>query len=131
MVREVFGHPGNPPELLARVQARTLIIVGDEEYGGDAEARKAQQAIPGARLVTIPGAGHMVMDDVDALTVPDDLAEALAAHPPATDNFAAFPNSTQRWTPCWVKITKTPRTRHRRIRRAPTPAAHNERVPRS
>lgn len=61
MMREVFGHPGNPPELLAQVLAPTLVVVGEEEYGGDAGAREAQQTIPDARLVTIPDAGHMVL----------------------------------------------------------------------
>ena len=61
MLRQVFGTAGNPPELLAQVQAPTLVVVGEEEAGGDTDARKAQQAIPNARLVTIPRAGHMVL----------------------------------------------------------------------
>jgi 3-oxoadipate enol-lactonase len=61
MMREVFGHPGNPPELLSQIQAPTLIIGGADEYGGGAGAREAQQAISNARLVTIPDAGHMVL----------------------------------------------------------------------
>ena len=61
MLREVFGHPGNPPELLERVQAPTLIVVGLDEHGGVAEARRAQQIIPDARLVQVAGAGHMVL----------------------------------------------------------------------
>ena len=61
MVRQVFGTAGNPPELLAQVQAPTLVVVGEEEYGGTGEAQEAQQAIPNARLVTVPRAGHMVL----------------------------------------------------------------------
>lgn len=65
MLREVFGHPGNPPELLARVQAPTLLIAGEDELAGLDEAHndplQAQRVIPGARMVTIPGAGHMVL----------------------------------------------------------------------
>lgn len=60
MMRQMFGHPGNPPEMLAQIQAPTLVVVGEEEVGGDAEARAVQQAIPNARLVTIPRAGHAV-----------------------------------------------------------------------
>jgi pimeloyl-ACP methyl ester carboxylesterase len=60
MIRAVFD-PNNPPELLAQIQAPTLIIVGEEEYGGTDEARQAQRDIPDARLVTVPGAGHMVL----------------------------------------------------------------------
>jgi len=65
MLREVFGHPGNPPELLTRVQAPTLIIAGEDELVVLGEAhndpQQAQRIIPGARLVTIPGAGHMIL----------------------------------------------------------------------
>jgi 3-oxoadipate enol-lactonase len=65
MLREVFGHPGNPLELLARIQAPTLIIAGEDELAGLDEAHndplQAQRVIPDARLVTVPGAGHMVL----------------------------------------------------------------------
>ena len=65
MLREVFGHPGNPPELLTRIQAPTLLISGEDELAVLGEAhndpQQAQRIIPGARLVTIPGAGHMVL----------------------------------------------------------------------
>ena len=40
MLREVFGHPGNPPELLARIQAPTLIMAGEDELTG---ARRGSQ----------------------------------------------------------------------------------------
>ena len=60
MFREVFDHD-NPPELLAGVQAPTLILVGEEEVGGTGDAQEAQRVIPDARLVTVRGAGHMVL----------------------------------------------------------------------
>jgi pimeloyl-ACP methyl ester carboxylesterase len=65
MFRAVFGHPGTPPELLARIQAPTLIIAGEDELAQFDEAHndllQVQRVIPDARLVTIPGAGHMVL----------------------------------------------------------------------
>jgi 3-oxoadipate enol-lactonase len=61
MLREVFRYPESPPELLARIQAPTLIVVGEEEHGGTEDAQAAQGAIPGARLTTVPAAGHMVL----------------------------------------------------------------------
>jgi 3-oxoadipate enol-lactonase len=65
MMREALGHPGNPPELLARIQAPTLLIAGEDELAGVDEAHndplQAQRVIPGARLVTIPAAGHVVL----------------------------------------------------------------------
>jgi 3-oxoadipate enol-lactonase len=60
MLRQVFEHH-NPPELLAGVQVPTLIVVGEEEVGGTADAQEAQRIIPDARLVTIERAGHMVL----------------------------------------------------------------------
>jgi pimeloyl-ACP methyl ester carboxylesterase len=60
MLRQVFDHH-NPPELLAGVQVPTLIIVGEEDVGGPGDALEAQRAIPDARLVTVEGAGHMVL----------------------------------------------------------------------
>ncbi|SNS33147.1 Bacteriocin-protection, YdeI or OmpD-Associated [Geodermatophilus pulveris] len=55
------------------------------------------------------------MDDVDALVVPADLADALAAGPPAGDHFAASPTSTRRNTLRWIASARTPPTRARRI----------------
>ena len=65
MLRQVFGHPGTPPELLAQIQAPTLIIAGEDELAGIYSPRnellEAQRVIPDARLVKVPGAGHMVL----------------------------------------------------------------------
>ena len=60
MIRAVFN-PHNPPELLAQIEAPTLILVGEDEYGGTGDSMQAQREIPDARLVTVPGAGHMVL----------------------------------------------------------------------
>lgn len=61
MLREVFRFPANGPELLGRIQAPTLVLVGEEEKGGTEDAATVQRAIPGAHLQTIPAAGHMVL----------------------------------------------------------------------
>jgi pimeloyl-ACP methyl ester carboxylesterase len=80
--REVFRFPGNPVEMLAQIQAPTLVIYGAEDRGADVEAQKAQQAIPGARLLAIPGAGHMVFveqPDVGTTAITDFIREVEAA----------------------------------------------------
>jgi len=64
---------------LARVRAPTLVVAGgDDLLAPDAEA--VSRAIPGARLLVVPGAGHAV-----ALEAPERVNEAilalLAAHP--------------------------------------------------
>lgn len=67
MARAVFGFPENTREMLGQIQAPTLLVVGDnpptgvEPANANVEDREIQQAIPGSRLVIIPGAGHMVL----------------------------------------------------------------------
>jgi uncharacterized protein YdeI (YjbR/CyaY-like superfamily) len=69
------------------------------------------------------------MDDVDDLIVPDDLADALAAAPPATDRFAASAPSYRRNVLRWIKLARTPATRAKRIAAAAEAAAENRRLP--
>lgn len=65
MLKQVFGHPGNPPELLAQVQAPTLLVSGEDELNlfdaSERDPELAAHAIPDARFVVVPGAGHMVL----------------------------------------------------------------------
>lgn len=68
------------------------------------------------------------MNDVDALVVPDDLTAALAAHPPASENFAAFPTSVRRNILRWIAYAKTPPTRSKRITLTATEAQRNLQV---
>ncbi|MBC8161644.1 MAG: YdeI/OmpD-associated family protein [Roseiflexaceae bacterium] len=70
-----------------------------------------------------------VMDDVDALIMPDDLVEALKAHPPATENFDRFSTSSRRNILRWIKLAKTIATRTKRIEQTAILAARNEKVP--
>ncbi len=69
------------------------------------------------------------MDDVDALIVPDDLAEALADRPPAAEVFDGCAASYRRNVLRWIKIAKAPATRARRIRQTAESAARNEKIP--
>jgi uncharacterized protein YdeI (YjbR/CyaY-like superfamily) len=64
----------------------------------------------------------------DALEVPDDLAEALAANPPAREHFDAFPPSSRKQILWWIGSAKRPETRATRIARTATLAARNVRV---
>lgn len=69
-----------------------------------------------------------MLDAVEDLIVPDDLAAALAAHPPAADHFAAFSKSTRRALLEWITQAKRPETREKRILETATKAARNERA---
>ena len=68
------------------------------------------------------------MNDVDELLVPDDLAAALGALPPASDTFAAFPPSTRRNILRWIASARTAPTRARRIATAAADALHGIRT---
>ncbi len=56
-----------------------------------------------------------LLDSVEALEIPPDLAEALAAYPSAAANFDAFPRSVKRGILEWIAIAKKPETRAQRV----------------
>jgi uncharacterized protein YdeI (YjbR/CyaY-like superfamily) len=68
------------------------------------------------------------LDTVERLEVPDDLAAALAARPPAADNFAAFTPSVRKQMLGWVALAVRAETRTRRITQIAEAAARNERA---
>jgi uncharacterized protein YdeI (YjbR/CyaY-like superfamily) len=69
-----------------------------------------------------------LLDSVERLEVPDDLAVVLAASPPAAANFAAFPPSARKQLLGWVAFAARPETRAARIRQIAESAARNERA---
>ncbi|MEQ8822457.1 MAG: YdeI/OmpD-associated family protein [Sumerlaeia bacterium] len=68
------------------------------------------------------------LDDVETLAMPPDLAEALTRHPPATENFNAFPRSAKRGILGWIKLAKRPETRAKRVEETARLAALNQRA---
>jgi uncharacterized protein YdeI (YjbR/CyaY-like superfamily) len=69
-----------------------------------------------------------LFDEVDALTVPEDLAAELAARPGAREQWDAFPPSARRGILAWIVMAKRPATRERRVREAAEKAARGERA---
>jgi uncharacterized protein YdeI (YjbR/CyaY-like superfamily) len=69
-----------------------------------------------------------LLDDVETLAVPPDLAAALAAQPPAAENFAAFPRSAKRGILEWILQAKRPETRAARIAETANLAAEGKRA---
>ncbi len=69
-----------------------------------------------------------VLDSVERLEVPDDLAAALETHSTAAANFAAFPPSARKMQLAWVALAVRPETRAARIRQVAEAAARNERA---
>ena len=56
------------------------------------------------------------LDAIEALQIPDDLANALAADPEAETRFNALPPSARKSALWWIASAKRPETRSRRIR---------------
>ena len=70
-----------------------------------------------------------VLDSAERLEVPDDLAVALDARPPAAPHFAAFSPSARKMALAWIATAKRPQTRERRIAAVAEAAARNQRLP--
>lgn len=69
-----------------------------------------------------------ISDRVERLEIPDDLAAALAAHPPAAAHFAAFPASARKQMLWWVVEAQRPATRAARIATIAQAAAEGRRA---
>lgn len=69
-----------------------------------------------------------VLDAVERLEIPPDLAVALDAHPPAAVNFAAFPPSARKQMLARVAFARRPETRAARITEIAQAAGRNERA---
>ena len=68
------------------------------------------------------------LDAVEALKIPPDLDQALAANPAARRYFDAFPRSVKRGILEWIATAKRPETRARRVEETVTLAAENVRA---
>ncbi len=84
----------------------------------------------GARLVAAARAdgSWSLLDDVENLVEPPDLAAALDAEPEARKHWDAFPRSPRRALLMWVLTAKRPATRERRITEIVARAALDERA---
>jgi len=69
-----------------------------------------------------------LLDEVEAMIVPDDLAAALAADPTAEANWHAFARSSRKSHLGWLVMAKTAPTRERRIAEIVRLAAQNLRA---
>ena len=92
-----------------------------------ADGRMAPAGLAAIERAKANGAWTL-LDDVENLVVPDDLAAAFADHPPAADHWAAFPRSPRRAMLEWIVQARRPETRAARITEIATAAARNERA---
>jgi pimeloyl-ACP methyl ester carboxylesterase len=58
MVDEIFAQPDRL-EALAVLDVPTLVVVGDQDASFRPQSERIGRTVPGARLVVIPGAGHL------------------------------------------------------------------------
>jgi uncharacterized protein YdeI (YjbR/CyaY-like superfamily) len=68
-----------------------------------------------------------LLDSVERMEVPDDLAAALGARPPAAENFGAWPPSVRKQILTALVQARRPETRAERIRKFTDAAVRNER----
>jgi uncharacterized protein YdeI (YjbR/CyaY-like superfamily) len=66
------------------------------------------------------------LDDIDTLTIPDDLRDALAANPTAGRHFQAFSNSAKKGILWHIASAKRPETRSKRIEQIVCAAEENK-----
>lgn len=69
-----------------------------------------------------------LLDDVEDLVVPEDLAAALDELPGARRSWDAFPPSARRQSLYWIAEAKRPETRSRRVEETARLAAKGERI---
>jgi uncharacterized protein YdeI (YjbR/CyaY-like superfamily) len=69
-----------------------------------------------------------LLDDVEDLIVPDDLAAALEARSPARRNWDGFPPSARRAMLQWVVEARRPETRAKRVAEISERAVRNQRA---
>lgn len=69
-----------------------------------------------------------LLDAAENLEIPADLAEALAANPPAAAHFATFPPSVRKMIIGWILLAKRPETRAARVAETARLARENIRV---
>jgi uncharacterized protein YdeI (YjbR/CyaY-like superfamily) len=92
-----------------------------------AEGRMAPAGLAAIERAKANGSWE-ILDAVERLEVPADLAEALDADPAAAVNFAAFPPSARKQMLTWVAIARRTETRLARIAEIAAAAARNERA---
>jgi uncharacterized protein YdeI (YjbR/CyaY-like superfamily) len=68
-----------------------------------------------------------MLDAVEALEVPDDLAAAFAGHPGAREQWDQFPRSVRRAVLEWIVQARRPETRARRVTETARLAGRGER----
>jgi len=96
----------------------------------EALERDGLMADAGRRVVEAARAdgSWTLLDEVEDLVVPPDLAEAFARHPGSAEHWDAFPRSARRALLVWIVLAKRPATRAQRVERTAESASRGERA---
>ncbi len=108
--------PGSVWTRRNKVRVAALEAAGRMEPAG-------QQAVDAARASGM----WTLMDEVEDLVVPADLAAALDALPGARDHWESFPPSARKQALAWIVLAKLPETRAKRVADVADRSAHGER----
>ena len=92
-----------------------------------AEGRMAPAGLAAIERAKANGSWEL-LDSVERLEIPEDLAAALAAQPPAAANFAGFPPSVRKQLLGWLVMARRPQTRAARVSKIAQAAFRNERT---
>ncbi|MEJ7795393.1 MAG: YdeI/OmpD-associated family protein [Nocardioides sp.] len=116
MMWYVARRPGSVWTRRNKVRVATLEADGRMQPAG-------QAAVDAARASGM----WTVMDDVEDLVVPDDLAAALGARPGAREQWDAFPPSARKPALAWIVLAKRDETRAARVANVAESSARGER----
>jgi uncharacterized protein YdeI (YjbR/CyaY-like superfamily) len=92
--------------------------------------REGRMEPAGAAAVAAAKASGMwtLMDDVEDLVVPDDLAAAFDRHPSAREHWDGFPPSARKQLLAWIVMAKRAETRATRVAEVAARAGQGERA---
>jgi uncharacterized protein YdeI (YjbR/CyaY-like superfamily) len=109
--------PGSPWSRLNKQRVEKLLVANLMMPSGLAAVEQAKR-----------DGSWTIYDEVEDLTIPDDLAGALAENETAASHFHAFSDSSKKGILWWIKSAKGPATRHKRIAETVRLAKHNLRA---
>ncbi len=111
--------PGSPWARSNKERVTRLVATGQMLPAGLSAVKEAKRT-----------SAWTILDEVEALIVPDDLGEALDGHPPARRHWDTASRSTRQRLLWWIRQAKRPETRAKRIRETAEMASRNELIAR-
>ena len=115
--RQIFT-PRKPKSVWSKLNKRYIEELIEQGLMTEAGLKKINAAKQDGSWFTL--------DAIEALTIPPDLEQALAANAIAKRNFEAFSNSIKKTILFWIDSAKRPETRLKRIEQTIDSAAQNK-----